>query len=173
VNRSMALVACLASVAVCHGAESTVALAIAGTKGKGAPVGTVRLVENRHGLVFYPALSGLPPGQHGFHVHEKPSCGTALRDGKPVPALAAGDHLDPRTTRRHGEPWGEGHLGDLPPLHVAADGTATTPVLAPRLKLADVVHRSLMVHAGGDNHSDHPAPLGGGGARIACGVIGG
>jgi Cu-Zn family superoxide dismutase len=29
-----------------------------------------------------------------------------------------------------------------------------------------------MLHAGGDNHSDHPAPLGGGGARIACGVIG-
>ncbi|HGP6958345.1 TPA: superoxide dismutase, partial [Vibrio cholerae O1] len=24
----------------------------------------------------------------------------------------------------------------------------------------------------GDNHSDHPMPLGGGGARIVCGVIG-
>ena len=31
--------------------------------------------------------------------------------------------------------------------------------------------RALMVHMGGDNHSDHPAPLGGGGARMACGVI--
>jgi Cu-Zn family superoxide dismutase len=29
-----------------------------------------------------------------------------------------------------------------------------------------------MVHAGGDNHADHPAPLGGGGPRIVCGVIG-
>jgi Cu-Zn family superoxide dismutase len=28
-----------------------------------------------------------------------------------------------------------------------------------------------MVHAGGDNHDDHPMPLGGGGARFACGVI--
>jgi len=28
-----------------------------------------------------------------------------------------------------------------------------------------------MVHAEGDNHADHPAPLGGGGARMACGVI--
>jgi len=44
-------------------------------------------------------------------------------------------------------------------------------VLAPRLKLADLPGRSLMVHAGGDNHADHPAPLGGGGARVACGVI--
>ncbi|MEW3177732.1 superoxide dismutase family protein, partial [Escherichia coli] len=31
--------------------------------------------------------------------------------------------------------------------------------------------RSLMLHAGGDNHDDHPEPLGGGGARIACGII--
>jgi Cu-Zn family superoxide dismutase len=28
-----------------------------------------------------------------------------------------------------------------------------------------------MIHEGGDNYSDQPKPLGGGGARIACGVI--
>jgi Cu-Zn family superoxide dismutase len=28
-----------------------------------------------------------------------------------------------------------------------------------------------MIHAGGDNHAEHPAPLGGGGPRIACGVV--
>ena len=48
---------------------------------------------------------------------------------------------------------------------------ATQPVLAPRVQLTDVKNRALMIHAGGDNHSDHPAPLGGGGARIVCGVI--
>ena len=47
------------------------------------------------------------------------------------------------------------------------------PVLGPRLKLADLKGRALMVHAGGDNHADHPAPLGGGGARVACGGCGG
>ena len=31
-------------------------------------------------------------------------------------------------------------------------------------------HLALMLHAGGDNYSDQPAPLGGGGARMACGV---
>jgi Cu-Zn family superoxide dismutase len=45
------------------------------------------------------------------------------------------------------------------------------PLLAPRLKLADIKGRSLMIHAGGDNYSDTPAPLGGGGARAACGVV--
>ena len=28
-----------------------------------------------------------------------------------------------------------------------------------------------MVHAGGDNNSDQPEKLGGGGARVACGLI--
>jgi Cu-Zn family superoxide dismutase len=28
-----------------------------------------------------------------------------------------------------------------------------------------------MIHAGGDNYSDTPVTLGGGGARVACGVV--
>ncbi len=64
------------------------------------------------------------------------------------------------------------HLGDLPALYVTHDGKATYPVLAPRLsELKELDGRSLMLHAGGDNHDDHPEPLGGGGARIACGII--
>jgi superoxide dismutase, Cu-Zn family len=144
----------------------------ADASGSGTSLGTIRIVETPYGLAFYPSLKGLSPGLHGFHVHEKPSCAPAIKDGVPVAALAAGAHLDPAGSNRHGEPWGDGHLGDLPALHVDADGNATNPVLAPRLKLADVLNRSLMLHAGGDNHSDHPDPLGGGGARIACGVIG-
>ena len=136
------------------------------------PLGSVRIAETPYGLAFYPQLQGLPPGLHGFHVHENASCAAGTdKEGKPVPAGAAGGHLDPAKTGHHGEPWGDGHLGDLPPLYVAADGHAMQPVLAPRLKLADVKNRALMVHAGGDNHADHPAPLGGGGARVACGVI--
>jgi Cu-Zn family superoxide dismutase len=60
---------------------------------------------------------------------------------------------------------------DLPALTKGKDGKATTPVIAPRLKVADVKGRSLMIHTGGDNYSDNPAALGGGGARVACGVI--
>ncbi len=140
-------------------------------KGTGASLGTVAVEETRYGVVFKPQLKGLPPGLHGFHVHENPSCAAQMDDGKMVPAKAAGGHLDPSSTKRHGYSWGDGHLGDLPALVVAADGTATNPVLAPRLRLADVKGRALMVHAGGDNHADLPQPLGGGGARLACGVI--
>lgn len=162
---------CLAAACGTAAAELTVTLNTADSSGVGSVVGTVRMVETPYGLAFYPSLKGLPPGLHGFHVHENPSCAPGGADGKAA-AMAAGGHLDPKGSKKHGEPWGDGHLGDLPALHVASDGTATNPVLAPRLKLADVRNRSIMVHAGGDNHADHPAPLGGGGARIACGVIG-
>jgi Cu-Zn family superoxide dismutase len=67
---------------------------------------------------------------------------------------------------------GQGHSGDLPVLDVAADGSAKTSVTAPRIKDLEAVRgRALVIHAGGDNFSDEPAPLGGGGARIACGVL--
>lgn len=171
--RHVLLVTLLLSSAAALAAERTVTLRLAGPEGEGAVLGTVRIAETPYGLAFYPALSGLPPGLHGFHVHEKPSCAPAEQNGAVVPALAAGGHLDPAGSKKHGEPWGDGHLGDLPPLYVATDGSASAPVLGPRLKLADVLNRALMIHAGGDNHADHPAPLGGGGPRVACGVIAG
>jgi Cu-Zn family superoxide dismutase len=71
----------------------------------------------------------------------------------------------------HSGPFAAGHLGDLPALYVDAGGDSTVPVLAPRLKTSDLKGRSLMIHAGGDNYSDQPQALGGGGARMACGVI--
>ena len=135
-------------------------------------VGTITLTEKAEGLLLTPNLHGLPAGAHGFHVHEKANCANTSVDGKVTVAGAAGGHWDPDHSGEHGGPEGKGHRGDLPVINVAADGTAVTPVLAPRIKsLADVHGLALMIHAGGDNHSDHPAKLGGGGARIACGVI--
>jgi Cu-Zn family superoxide dismutase len=140
--------------------------------GTGKMIGSVTIAESKNGLVFTPSLTDLPPGTHGFHVHETGSCGVNEKDGKKVAAGAAGGHFDPKATKRHLGPNGSGHLGDLPPLSVGADGAAGTAVTAPRLtKLAEVKGKALMIHAGGDNYADKPAPLGGGGARIACGVI--
>lgn len=140
--------------------------------GTGERLGNVNVTATEYGLVFTPDLQGLPPGAHGFHIHEKGSCNASEVDGKKTAAGAAGGHYDPEKTGKHSLPWGDGHLGDLPALYVDTDGKATMPVLAPRLKtLSQISGRSLMIHQGGDNHSDHPSPLGGGGGRIACGVI--
>lgn len=161
----------LCSATLANSEGLTVEMTAVSESGVGASVGKVIIRDTQYGLEFTPALSGLTQGVHGFHVHENPSCEPREQGGKMVAALAAGGHYDPAGTKRHGLPWGDGHLGDLPPIYVDMTGSANNPVLAPRLRLADVRGRSLMVHAGGDNHSDHPAPLGGGGARVACGVI--
>jgi Cu-Zn family superoxide dismutase len=143
-------------------------------KGQGEQVGTVRFADGRLGLQIYPNLKGLPPGPHGFHIHENPSCAAkAGADGKMVPGLAAGGHYDPGKTGKHMGPYEDGgHLGDLPALVVGGDGTVKGRMIAPRLKVSDIRGRSVMIHAGGDNYSDQPAALGGGGGRAACGVIG-
>jgi len=150
----------------------TVAVALITANGTGAAIGTVTLSDSPAGLVLTPALTGLPPGSHGLHVHTNPSCAPQEQaDGKAAAGLAAGGHYDPHGTGKHLGPAGNGHLGDLPVLTVEADGTASQPATAPQLKLSDVSGRSLIIHAAGDNYSDDPKPLGGGGARIACGVI--
>ena len=161
----------LAMLPLAAWADTKIEMNAVDAKGAGKPVGTVTASETKYGVVFAPDLQGLPPGMHGFHLHQNPSCDPKEQVGKPVAALAAGGHFDPDKTGKHGTPWGDGHRGDLPPLYVDASGKANQPVLAPRVKMSDLKGRSLMVHAGGDNHADHPAPLGGGGARVACGVI--
>jgi Cu-Zn family superoxide dismutase len=147
-------------------------IALATPTGPGASVGIVTISEGPDGAKFALDLHGLPPGPHGFHVHGNPSCAPGEKDGKPVPAGAAGGHLDPDKTGMHMGPMGAGHLGDLPLIVVGPDGTAKAVLTAPRIKTLDALRgHALMIHAGGDNYADQPAPLGGGGARLACGVI--
>ncbi|KJG59096.1 superoxide dismutase [Photobacterium kishitanii] len=138
----------------------------------GKSIGYITAQQSQYGVVFTPHLSDLSTGLHGFHLHENPSCEETKEGGRTIEAGAAGGHYDPMLTGKHGYSWTtDNHLGDLPPLYVDTYGDATEPVLAPRLKLADLVDRSLMVHAGGDNHADHPHQHGGSGARLVCGVI--
>ena len=151
--------------------ELIIPMHLTDSAGVGAAIGTIKAETNRYGTVLTPNLINLTPGLHGFHVHQNPDCGPAEKGGKKVPGLAAGGHYDPTGTGRHEGPYGNGHLGDLPPLYVDGDGRARHPVLAPRLTLSDLKGRALMIHAGGDNYSDNPKKLGGGGARMACGVV--
>ena len=151
--------------------EATVNMSMTTASGTGQTIGTITVEDTPYGALFSPALKGLAPGLHGFHVHENGNCGPKAKDGTIVPGLDAGGHYDPTGSGRHEGPYGVGHIGDLPPLYVNAEGASTLPVLAPRLKVADIKGRSLMVHAGGDNFADQPKKLGGGGPRKACGVV--
>lgn len=125
-------------------------------------IGYIDAKDTSDGLLLTPHFSQLPPGLHGMHIHENPSCGHQAAD--------AGSHWDPKMSQKHEGPYKPGHLGDLPALFVDTHGNAALPVLAPDLTVKDLHGHSLMIHAGGDDYSDTPQ-LGGGGARIACGVI--
>ncbi|HMN37222.1 MAG TPA: superoxide dismutase [Cu-Zn] SodC [Hyphomicrobium sp.] len=138
-------------------------------EGVGAEIGKATISDSDKGAVIDIEVKGLTAGEHGMHIHEKGDCGPGEKDGKKVAGLAAGGHFDPGKTGKHAGPEGHGHMGDLPKLVVEGDAAKAT-LTAPHIKVGDVVGRSLMIHAGGDNYSDEPA-LGGGGARVACGVI--
>lgn len=137
--------------------------------GEGEKIGSVVVADGKTGVTFKVAVTGLPKGPHGFHVHEKGSCGPAMKDGKMTAGIAAGDHYDPEGHKAHKGPKGGGHKGDLPQLTATDKGIEQT-VTAPQLKLADVIGRSLVIHEGGDNYTDNPEN-GGGKGRIACGVV--
>lgn len=128
-------------------------------------IGTITFKNSQQGsLLITPDLHGLPAGMHGMHLHALPSCD---HDGKD-----AGGHYDPGHTEKHLGPYNSnGHLGDMPALYVDAKGMANHPVLSPRLTENDLYGHAVIIHAGDDNYSDFPKPLGGGGDRIACGVI--
>ncbi len=144
-------------------ADVTIQMNLTTPTGVGKSMGTITVADTEYGLLLTPNLTGLSPGMHGFHIHLNPSCDNN--------GMAAAGHLDPKHTGKHLGPYNDkGHLGDLPVLMVDKDGTATTPTLAPRLKLADIINHSIMIHSGGDNYSDNP-PMGGGDGRMVCGVI--
>jgi Cu-Zn family superoxide dismutase len=141
-------------------------------EGPGKEIGTVRFLDHEHGLLIVPDLHSLRAGPHGAHVHENPDCTPETKNGMTMMGGSAGGHFDPENTGRHGGPYGDGHLGDLPVLFAEADGTAAIPVLAPRLEAADIRGRALVIHAGADRYEDHGADAHGkGGMRMYCGVI--
>jgi Cu-Zn family superoxide dismutase len=163
-NLFIGLVA-LFSMQLAHAASSlTIPIFLVDANGPTKAIGTVKAEDGISGVLFTPDLHSLPPGVHGFHIHQNPSCDKG--------AMAAGGHLDPVQTEKHQGPFqANGHLGDLPVLIVNSEGRSTLPLLAPRFKLSDLPGHALVIHAGSDNYADTPEKLGGGGARIACGII--
>jgi Cu-Zn family superoxide dismutase len=166
---TMLLSTCLMLPAHAH--ERTVKMRMVSAGGIEEMIGTVTVSRTPWGALFTPDLKGLPSGLHGFHVHQNPNCAPGKDEGELAAAMAADGHLDPQGTGRHKGPYGMGHLGDLPALYVDDQGNATYPLLAPRLDIEDLNGRSLMIHVHGDNYSDKPVELGGGGARMACGIV--
>lgn len=132
----------------------------------GGAVATVRFIRADDGKVIVRArASGLTAGFHGFHVHTAGICDPAATDttGTAVPFFTAGGHFNPVTTNTHGA-----HAGDMPPLMVAADGTAVLRFKTDRLTLGQLMDEdgsAVIMHAGPDNLAHVPATTSTGGER--------
>jgi Cu-Zn family superoxide dismutase len=145
-------------------ASIIVPMSLVDARGQGMKIGTIKLDDTVYGLLLTPKLHDIPAGFHGFDVHAVPSCGNY--------AMAAGGHWDPLHTNVHRGPYrGSGHLGDLPVLIVDTHGHATLPVLAPRLKISQVLGHSLVVMAAGDHYAEETKKQFADNIRIACGTI--
>jgi Cu-Zn family superoxide dismutase len=138
---------------------------LAPTRGSSA-TGTVTFTQKGNIVVVAAKVSGLAPGMHGFHIHEKGDCTSG--DG-----MSAGGHFNP-LGKPHSYPTiVDRHAGDMPMLAADAAGnaamTAELDVITIGSGAADVVGKAVIVHKDPDDFKTQPT--GNAGARVACGVI--
>lgn len=182
----VASVALFATTSSAHGARPLIRATLHDTsgakighvvfKGRGAEVTRVEVAVS---AAAAPNLEDY----HGFHVHTTGSCNPAPSGTTNVPFGSAGGHWNPTTTDDHGD-----HLGDMPSLHLNADGTAHASFDTDRFDvgmLLDADGSAVILHVGRDNFANIPAvyssdgvpgpnaatlATGDAGGRYACGV---
>jgi len=135
------------------------------TKGNAAK-GTVTFTQRGSKVLVVAKVSGLAPGSHGFHIHEKGDCSSG--DG-----MSAGGHFNPLAKMHAHYSKADRHAGDLPMLVADSRGyaelTAEMDVVGIGSGPADIVGRGLIVHKDPDDWTTQPT--GNSGARVACAVI--
>jgi Cu-Zn family superoxide dismutase len=153
----------VAQTTASSGAKAAMAT-ISPTQGNNAR-GTVRFIQEGNSVRVIADLTGLSPGEHGFHVHEKGDCSAP-------DASSAGDHFNPTKHAHAGRDAGERHMGDLGNITADANGRAQLDYVDTKLTLGgehSIIGRSVVVHAKRDDLKSQPA--GDSGPRIGCGAI--
>jgi Cu-Zn family superoxide dismutase len=135
------------------------------TQGNGT-AGTVTFTQKGDKVAVEAKVSGLAPGGHGFHIHEKGDCSSG--DG-----MSAGGHFN-ATGKPHGNPASpDHHTGDIAMLVADASGNASLSMEVGPMSIGsgatDIVGKAVIVHKDPDDYATQPT--GNSGARVACGVI--
>jgi Cu-Zn family superoxide dismutase len=125
--------------------------------------GYLRLKQHDGALTVKGKISGLKPGEHGFHIHMFGDLGS--KDG-----ASAGGHYNPAGHMHGGPSSPDHHAGDLGNIKAGDDGIAEVDTKASGVMLSSVLGRSIVVHADPDDLMSQPS--GNAGARVAVGVIG-
>lgn len=130
--------------------------------------GTATFIEKNGVVIFEAKISGLTPGIHAIHIHEKSDCSAA--DGS-----SAGGHWNP-TFKNHGK-WGAGqyHKGDIGNFTADAKGNGYITLTTDEWNIGsgdptkDILGKGLIVHQGADDFTSQPS--GNAGGRVACSAI--
>lgn len=128
--------------------------------------GTLSVVTMGRGIHFRGNITGLAPGKHGFHIHEKGDCSAP-------DATSAGAHFNPDNKPHGASDAAEHHAGDLGNIEADASGAAKIDMHVNGLTLGTEANsakgKAVIVHAAADDFTTQPT--GNAGARQACGVI--
>ena len=111
-------------------------------------------------------MTGLAPGNHGFHIHEFGDCSAA-------DFTSAGGHFNPAGNPHGGPKDAKRHEGDMGNVEAGADGSATIDYTDNELRFEgsqSILGRGVIVHANPDDFKTQPT--GNAGGRVACGVVG-
>ena len=129
--------------------------------------GEVLFNEKKGGLLMTANISNVPPGKHGFHIHEIGSCEDS---GK-----AAGGHFNPDKAKHGFIPMDglmNSHAGDMGNIIVNKHGKGRLKIFLPGLTLKEgkhaVIGKSIILH---EKTDDFGQPTGNAGGRIGCGII--
>lgn len=128
--------------------------------------GIVTFSKVEGGVKVSAQISGLTPGDHGFHIHQYGDCSSG--DGK-----SAAGHFNPENKAHAGPTSAERHIGDMGNITADADGNANHEYVDTVISLNganSIIGRGVIIHAGTDDLTSQPTGAAGG--RVACGVIG-
>ena len=115
---------------------------------RGQDVGVASFTQTPAGVLIRLSVRSMPGGEHAFHIHAVGKC-------DPPDFASAGGHFNP-TNAHHGMMSGPGHAGDMPNLHIPADGSLDVEVLNTAVTLDkdkpnSVFHpdgTTVVIHAG-------------------------
>ncbi len=137
-------------------------------KSNSSVLGTATFSENKGIVTFEAKISGLKPGIHAIHIHEKADCSAA-------DASSTGGHWNP-TFKNHGK-WTdvEHHKGDIGNFTADENGKGTITLKTDEWCIGcgdankDILGKGLIVHANPDDFITQPT--GNAGGRVACSAI--
>jgi Cu-Zn family superoxide dismutase len=129
--------------------------------------GTVDFYETPKGVRVVAKVSGLTPGLHGFHIHDKGDC--SAPDGS-----SAGGHFNPGGVKHGGPTDAVRHAGDFGNITADASGNAKFETVDNHISFDgpnSIIGRGVIVHAKADDYVSQTPTPGNAGPRVACGVI--